>query len=68
MSWIAKTLAAESVKAVTVLPEQSTAPFALADVAAVNPSPNTRPDDPTIATPLFKKAEELAVQEAVVFD
>jgi hypothetical protein len=71
MALIADTLAAGStglVEAVTVLFVQSTAPFALAEVAPVNPSPNTRPDDPTIATPLLMKAEEPAFEGDVVFD
>jgi hypothetical protein len=68
MALIADTLAVASFVAVTVLAVQSTAPFALAELAPVSPSPNTRPDDPTIATPLLMKAEELAFEDTVLFD
>jgi hypothetical protein len=71
MTSIANTLAVGStglVEAVTVLAVQSTAPFAPAEVAPVRPNPNTRPDDPTIATPLLMKDAELVFEDSGWFD
>jgi hypothetical protein len=64
--WIADTLTSGSGEAVTVLPAQI--PFAIAEVDPVSPRPNTRPDDPTIATPLLMKDAELVFEDVAVFD